>query len=489
MTTVLGIDPWLVHESRNLQAALETIDQNSQGVCFVVDDAGRLVGLLTDGDVRRAVLNGSDLKTKISTIMHRDFVKLPISSSPEKIRETLSDQIRVIPLVNEAGQIVDIANVRKSHLIPVMEPSLDGNEMNYVSECLRTGWISSQGPFVKKFEEDFAAYCGSSYSLAVSNGTVALHLALEALGIGEGDEVIVPDLTFAASANAVIHARATPVFVDVEPHTWTMDMKAVEAAITAKTKAIMPVHLYGHPCAMDELKSICDRRKIFMVEDCAEALGSFYKGKHVGTFGDVSTFSFFGNKTVTTGEGGMLIFKDEEVFRRAHQLRDHGMSKKKRYWHDVVGYNYRMTNVQAAIGVAQMEKVHLFVEAKRALAGEYTRMLSAIPGIDPAPEAKDWAKSSYWLYTCRVSETCALSRDDLQAALMNSGIETRPVFFPLHQMPPFQKYLKPGQSFPVTEKFSLQGLSFPSSPKLSRSEVEFIDRSLKSIFSKTAKTA
>ncbi|RYZ75585.1 MAG: aminotransferase class I/II-fold pyridoxal phosphate-dependent enzyme, partial [Proteobacteria bacterium] len=333
------------------------IDGNAHGVCFVVDGEGKLAGGITDGDVRRALLAGKGLNASAQDVMVANFFSLPADSSSALIQNNLSERIRVIPLLNPEGIPVDFATRSRYHRISVLEPNLKGNELAYVTDCIQTNWISSQGSYVRRFEEDLRNYAGANYALAVSNGTVALHLALKALGIGPGDEVIVPSLTFAASANAVIHAGATPVFADVEAETWTIDVAAARKLIGPRTKAIMPVHLYGHPCRMDELQDLVNSHDIQLVEDCAESLGSLYKGRQTGSFGAAACFSFFGNKTITTGEGGMVLFRDLSCFEMGAVLRDHGMSKKERYWHDVVGFNYRLTNMQAAIGVAQMERV------------------------------------------------------------------------------------------------------------------------------------
>jgi len=459
----------LIRDERSVRDALAVIDRNAQGICFAVDGEGRLTGVLTDGDIRRSLLAGGTLDAPVSAIMQRSFTALPLNTPAEHIQARLSGSVRHIPLLDERGVPVDHASLRRTHRIQVMSPQLDGHEIDYVTDCLRTGWISSQGAYVKRFESEFAVRCGVPHALAVSNGTVAIHLALVALGVGEGDEVIVPDLTFAATINTVIHAGATPVIADVDPVTWTLDPAAVERLITPRTKAIMPVHLYGHPCHMDELMAIARKHGLLVVEDCAEALGSLYKGRPVGSFGDAATFSFFGNKTITTGEGGMTLFRDAEVAARATMLRDHGMDKQRRYWHLEVGYNYRMTNIQAAIGVAQMERLDAFVQAKRNLAAVYTDGLMAIGGLVPPPE-EPWAFNGFWLYSCLVEEGFGLGRDEVMDRMARNGIETRPLFHPLHVMPPYTRFILPGQEFPVSSGLSRKGLSLPSSVTIIRSE-------------------
>lgn len=468
-----AIGDLIVPRTATVRESLVVIDRTAQGLAFVADDAGRLVGVITDGDIRRALLAGTGLEATVDRVMRPDFVALPVSAAPEEIIRALDERIRIVPLLDAAGRPVDYASVRRQHRIPVMEPSLSGNELAYVVECIRTNWVSSQGKFVQRFEEMFAERCGAGEALAVSNGTAALHLALVALGVGPGDEVIVPDLTFAASANAVIHAGATPVFADVSPGTWTLDPARAAEAVTPRTRAIMPVHLYGHPCDMDPLMALARGRGLVVVEDCAEALGSTYRGRHVGAFGDAGCFSFFGNKTITTGEGGMIVFRRAEAAARARMLRDHGMSPDKRYWHVEVGYNYRLTNLQAAVGVAQLERMDTFLERRREIAGSYVAGLEGAEGVT-LPPAAPWATNVHWLYPLLIDEAVlGTSRDEVMAKLALNGIETRPLFYPLHEMPPYRA-LAAGRAFPVTERLSRAGFSVPSATTLSREEIGFI---------------
>ncbi|NQV08592.1 DegT/DnrJ/EryC1/StrS family aminotransferase, partial [Candidatus Woesearchaeota archaeon] len=249
--------------------------------------------------------------------------------------------------------------------IPVAEPVLEGNELKYVTECVKTGWISSAGKFVKKFEEKFSKYCDCKYGVAVSNGTTALHLALVALGIKKGDEVIVPNFTFVATANAVVYVGGVPVFVDADKETWNIDVDKIEEKITSKTKAIIPVNIYGHPCDMNKIMDIAKKHNLYVIEDCAESHGAEYNGEKTGSFGDISCFSFYGNKIITTGEGGMCVTNNKELAEKMSMLKDHGMKPERRYWHETIGFNYRMTNIQAAIGLAQLENINKFIETKR----------------------------------------------------------------------------------------------------------------------------
>ncbi|MHB8580844.1 MAG: DegT/DnrJ/EryC1/StrS family aminotransferase [Ignavibacteriaceae bacterium] len=364
-----------------------------------------------------------------------------------------------------------------SFKIPIYQPTLDGNEKKYVNECLDTSWISSRGEFIPRFENDFRKFIGVEHATAVSNGTVALHLAIVTLGIGPGDEVIVPSFTYIASVSTIAITGATPVFVDSLEDTWQMDPKDVKNKITIHTKAIMAVHLYGHPCEMDELVRLAKENNLFLIEDCAEAFGSTYKKKHVGTFGDLATFSFYGNKTITTGEGGMVVTNDETLYDRAYHLKMHGLAKYRQYWHDVLGFNYRMTNICAAIGLAQLEKANEKIHNKRQIAKWYNDALKDLPVKHHGEYGEVF--HSYWMYSILV-ETPKM-REDLREYLKGKGIETRPTFFPVHTMPMFsQKF----QKLPVAEYLGWHGINMPSWPGLSQDKIEFIAEEISNFFQK-----
>ncbi len=476
MSLTPSISELLIQKTASIKEALTVIDKNAQGICFVVDGENKLCGSLTDGDIRRALINGTELNSPLEKIMQTQFISFPVTTPQTEVQKVLSHKIRHIPLVDENNVPVDYACFSRLHRTPIMQPLLDGNELAYVSDCIKTGWISSQGSYVKRFEKEFAEYCRAEYSIAVSNGTVAIHLALDALGIKAGDEVLVPDLTFAASINAIIYTGATPVIVDVDRTTWTISLEDIEKNITPRTKAIMPVHLYGHPCHMDEIMAIAKKHNLLVIEDAAEAIGSKYKNKHVGTFGDAATFSFFGNKTITTGEGGMVFFKNKDAYEKAVILRDHGMSKTKKYWHDFVGFNYRMTNLQGALGCAQMERISDFVEAKRTLAKQYDEILKA-SGCFELPPQESWAYCGFWLYTAILKDNANITRDALMEKMLKNGVETRPVFYPLHIMPPYKNY--PTKStFENSNFISENGISFPSSVNITADEVQNITKAL-----------
>jgi perosamine synthetase len=483
---IMRFDPKsnIISIKSTLKEVLEVLNASPIGIVFFIDESQRVKGIMTDGDVRRAVLAGAGLQDSAERYMIRNFVSGKTSNSRGENLKLLNDTCRHLPVLDEEGRLGDFVSFTEFCWLPVMEPTLFGNEMAYVQDCIKTNWISSQGSYVGKFEDAFAAYHGIDYALTTTNGTTALHLALTALGVKAGDEVIVPDLTFAASANVVVHCGATPVFVDIDPNCWNIDPAKIEAAITPRTKAIMPVHLYGHPCDMDPILEIARRHDLSVVEDCAEALGARYKGRLVGILGDVGCFSFFSNKVITTGEGGMVVTRNPELKEKMLILRDHGMSRERRYWHEVVGFNYRMTNLQAAIGLAQLEQIELFLNKRKNLAQSYSARLKDLPGIT-LPPAMPWAETVCWMYSVLINaEEAGIYRDNLMLALKREGIETRPFFYPLHLMPPYLSY---GQDHPVSRAVSSRGISLPSSYKLSLAETERVADNIKKILDNAAK--
>jgi len=363
--------------------------------------------------------------------------------------------------------------------IPVCEPTLSGNEMEYVAHCVRTNWISSIGDYVRRFEAAFAEACGTQYGVACANGTVALHLALATLGLEPGDEVIIPAFTMIATANAVTYLSCRPVLVDSELETWNMDINQVEDKITPRTRAIIPVHTYGHPVDMDGLNDIARRHSLWVVEDAAEAHGALYKGRPAGSLGDAASFSFYANKIITTGEGGMVTTNHEEIARLAWNLRDHAFSTERHFWHKFIGFNYRMTNLQAAIGLAQTEQMATFVAQRRANAAYYTELLSDIPGLVTPPEA-EWATNVYWMYGILIKPEFGLTRDELRRALAEHGIETRTFFIPMHVQPVYYPQYK-GERYPRAEQLCREGMYLPSASSLTREEMEYIVETIREV--------
>jgi len=355
--------------------------------------------------------------------------------------------------------------------ISIAVPVLNGNERKYVDECIDTGWISANGRFIQEFEARFAEFCGTKYALACSNGTVTLHLALKALGIGPEDEVIMPTLTYIATANAVMYCGAKPVFVDSEPGTWNIDPDAIAEKITGRTKAIIPVHLYGLPCNMDAIREIAGRYGLAIIEDAAEAHGAKWRGETVGSMGTVGSFSFFGNKIITCGEGGMLTTDDEALYKKMKLLRSQGVDPNKRYWHTTVAYNYRMTNLQAAVGLAQLENAAWHLEQRRRVAGLYAKYLPPLDGLVTVQEIPEGAEHVYWMNSVLLTKAVQAERDAVMEKMEEAGVEMRPLFYPMHTMPPYEDKTA---HFPVAEALSARGINLPSHGLLTEEQVKYV---------------
>ncbi|MEM3601970.1 MAG: DegT/DnrJ/EryC1/StrS family aminotransferase [Candidatus Bathyarchaeia archaeon] len=372
-----------------------------------------------------------------------------------------------------------------SRKIPVAEPVLSGNEEKYVTECIRTNWISSKGKFIDLFEEKFASYIGVKHAIAVSSGTAALHLALAALDIQSGDEIIMPTFTMIACANVAKYLAAKPVLVDSDSLTWNIDPNKIEEKITDKTKAIMVIHIYGHPADMDPIMKIAKRHGLYVVEDAAEAHGAEYKGKKVGGIGDIGCFSFYANKIITTGEGGALVTNNEEIAVKIRRLRDQAYNADLRKWliHDDVGYNYRLTNLQAAVGVAQLERIEGFVNRHRENAYYYNSLLKDVQGITLPPEMP-WAKNVYWMYTILVNEELlGITRDDLMKKLESFGIDTRAAFLPIHLQPPY-KNVYINEKYPIAELLGRRGINLPSGNSTTKEDIDYIVSAINDMMSR-----
>lgn len=356
-------------------------------------------------------------------------------------------------------------------MIPVSQPLLSGREKELLAECIETGWISSEGPFVTKFEEQFASYIGVDFGVAVCNGAAALETALFAAGIAEGDEIIMPSFTIISCALAAIRMGAIPVLVDADPETWNMDVAQIESRITPKTRAIMAVHIYGHPVDMGPLLRIAQRHNLIVVEDAAEVHGAEYKGKKCGSLGLLSAFSFYANKIITTGEGGMVLTSNQKMAERAKSYRNLCFRSERRFFHTELGFNYRMTNLQAALGVAQMEKIDEFIQIKRRLGKYYRERLSKVGGVKSQIE-KPWAKTVYWMYCIELASETGLNANTMMEELGKKGIGTRPFFLGLHEQPVLHSLgLFKGEHYPVTERISRQGLYLPSGLTLTEKQI------------------
>jgi perosamine synthetase len=359
--------------------------------------------------------------------------------------------------------------------ISVAQPVLSGNERKYVLDCLDTSWISSVGKYIGAFEETFARFCGVQHAIATNNGTTALHLALVALDLKAGDEVIVPTVTYIATANAVRYCGATPVLADVHAETMNIDPVDIERKITPRTKGIIPVHLYGHPAEMETINAIAQKHNLWVVEDAAEAHGAAINGRKVGSMGTCATFSFFGNKIVTTGEGGMVTTNDAALAAKLRLFRGQGMDLARRYWFPVIGYNYRMTNIQAAIGLAQMETIDKALSGRETLAQWYAEALSDLKDQIVLPKEVPSVKQVHWMYNIFLREGGAPRRDAVMRALDEAGIETRPVFYPMHVLPPYKEDTK----YPVADLWAPRGINLPTHLALTRADVQRIADGLK----------
>lgn len=369
-------------------------------------------------------------------------------------------------------------------MIPVNQPLLNGREKELLAQCIETGWISSDGPFVSEFERKFSSYIGVKYGVAVCNGTAALETALFAAGISKGDEVILPAFTIISCALAVIRLGAIPVLVDAEPETWNMDVGQIESRLSSKTKAIMPVHIYGHPVDMDPVLAIAKKHNLVVIEDAAEAHGAEYKGCKCGGLGHISAWSFYANKIITTGEGGMVLTSDPKMAKRAASYRNLCFRPEKRFYHTELGYNFRMTNMQAAIGVAQMDRIEEFIQIKRRLGEYYRERLSKIRGIKCQVE-KPWAKTVYWMYCIELDSALGLNAEMVMKVLERQGIGTRPFFLGLHEQLALLDFgLFHGEHYPVTERIGRQGLYLPSGLALTEKQINEVVAALRSILMK-----
>lgn len=366
--------------------------------------------------------------------------------------------------------------------IPIATPTLGKEELRLVTQCIKSTWVSSIGNFIDEFEQQFAKFIGTKYAISTANGTTALHMALMALGVEKGDEVIVPAFSFVASANAIVHAGATPVFIDIDPQTWNIDTTFIEQKITKKTKAIMAVHIYGYPADMEKICRIAQKYKLRIIEDAAEAHGASIKtmaGKwrNVGAWGDIGCFSFYGNKIITTGEGGMITTNSKQLAEKIKMLKNHGMSPKRKYYHPILGYNYRMTNLQAAVGVAQLKKIAVFLQKRDRIAQWYRQYLGSVDGIQLPLENTEIIHGVNWLFTIRITPAFKHSRDAVITQLKKNGIDSRPTFYPLPSLPMYQTH----ERFPQAHRAFATGLSLPSSVNLTKRDISYICTAIKKL--------
>ena len=468
---------YFIYGNESVDKAFKKLNKNLIGTLIVVDESMKLVGIITDGDIRRALLKHNNTELKCSEIANKDCKYVDQFTDKKKIR-SLAQAYRVIPIVDETNKLIDFYSFKVSSRIPVSSPEIRGNEIKYVIDCFETNWISSQGSYVTKFENEFSEYVGKPFCLSVCNGTVALELALKSLDIGKGDEVIIPTFTFGATANAVLNCGADIVFIDVCKDTWLADVDLVRKAISPKTKAIIVVDIYGNPYDIKSLREKCDVQNIKIISDSAEAVGARVDNQHTGHDADIATFSFFANKLITTGEGGMVAFNDEEIFIKAKSIRDHGMDPNRRYFHIYQGSNSRMTNIQAAIGLAQLEQINLFLKLRNNIYKKYNDALEYL-SCTSFQFIGDTSIQSPWLYAIQIEDR---DIDKIVSKLEQKKIDSRRFFQPLDSMPPFKKY-KNFLNGNAQEIFS-KGLCLPTFTSMTDNEIDYVATELVKILNK-----
>ena len=458
---------FVCNKSDSVLSIIEKCLDNGLGTCLIVENDQRLAGRISLDDIRQALLDGTAI---VDPTVGWHLNDAGGTVATRRLRNDIADDAVLQPVIDASGHLTDVLIDHSTMPVQVAKPHMTRHEFRSMLDAFISCWISSKGPYVQKFEQEFRRFVGVRHGVAVSNGTVALHLALVALGVGPGDEVIVPDLTFAATINAVLYCGATPVIVDVDRETWCMTLASVENACTAQTKAIIPVHLYGRPAEIGPIAEFAGFRGIAVVEDCAEAHGARYAGRVVGQFGDVSCFSFYANKIVTTGEGGMCLTDSEDIVTSLRLLRDHGMSPDRSYWHERVGYNYRITNLQAAIGESQLWRINGTLQRNARIAALYRKALKGIPGVRIPPAMSDKYEPVVWLACVQVPADKRLA---IMRAAHEARIETRPFFHPLSALPPYGRYAR---SCPNSAELSATGINLPTSGDVDEQVVERVAR-------------
>jgi len=477
---------WDVLEAtESLSIALSKLDQNDVKVVFITDK-GRLIGSLTNGDIRRGLERGATINSNLNEFANLEPIFLRPSATPLDVYRSFNNGVSFVPILSDKNEIIEVITQQSKKQIPISEPNISEREIELVTDTLLSNWVSSSGIYVDQFEEMFRKFTNANFSLSVSNGTQAIALALSALGIGIGDEVIVPAMTFGATANAVIQVGATPVFVDIETTSLGIDPDKLVSARTDKTKAIILVHLYGKPAMTNEVLSFAEKNHLFVIEDCAEALGTFIGSEHVGSRSDAGTFSFFANKTITTGEGGMVIFRDLKVFEKAKLIRSHGFDPKNRYWHITWGTNMRLTNMQAALGVGQMERLPEFLSRKAQISNTYTSIFDSPEFAEILkPTLQSRGTDSYWLHT--IEFTPDIDVDEVVKFLANNRIESRRFFPPLPEQPAFKKYVHSGNVYANSKEKYDHSLCLPSSTKILDEEIRAVADVLRNFLSSRVK--
>ncbi len=468
------IENFVVKIDTKIDYALKKINKNLFGIIFVVSQKNILLGSISDGDIRRYIIKHKNISNKItikSKLINKRVKTINSQDTDKKLFNLLEKGFRVVPKVNKKNQLIDICTYKNIISFPIASPQISKLEVSLVNNCLQSGWISSRGSYIDKFEKNFSKFLNFGYSLAVSSGTTALELAIKSLKLPKKSEIILPNFTFAATINSIINSGMTPVLCDVRRDTWTIDYDKIKKLINNKTKAVIPVQIYGQAYHVDKIHKIAKDNNLYIIEDCAEGLGGKYKNKIVNKKADVICYSFFANKVITTGEGGMAVFKDIKTYNTAKMIRSHGMDPKKKYYHNIEGSNYRMTNIQAAIGTAQLKKINYFIKKRKLIFNIYDNYLSKIKFISLLPK-NTWSQNSYWLYTILINDFGSRKRDILLEKLTKNGIEARNGFISLNKMKPFKKYSL--NNLPISNYLSENTISLPTSINLTKNQIKYI---------------
>ncbi len=464
----------LVNESETLRSALKKINISGLGVCFLIKD-NKLINVISDGDIRRSLLNNLKLSNKVNKVKLKKFIFVKEKHDFLDLQNKIS-KYKIVPILNDKREVIDYASEKRFRQIPQSEPLLKGNELKYITESIKSGWISSRGKYVNLFEKKFSNFVKSPYSLSTSSGTSALQLAIATLKLKKNDEIIVPDYTFVSPINSIIHSNCKPVLADVDLETLCISFDSLKKVVSRRTKALILVHLYGNSPELQKILNFCKKNNIKIIEDCAEGFGTKYKKIHVGNFGDFGTFSFFGNKTISTGEGGMVIFKKYKDYVLAKKLRDHGMSQAKKYWHDEIGFNFRLTNIQAAVGCAQLENANKFIKRKIEIHKRYKKKLNELNYII-FPKDQKYTKNSHWLSYFKINDNIKnhkFIRNDLINYLNKKGVEIRTGFFSAQQMKIYKKYKDKKINYNNSKIISDTIITLPSSVNLKNKEIDYI---------------
>ncbi len=479
-----SIDSITVKENSTLRETMECINRAGIKAAFVVDNQKKLLGVVTDGDIRRAILSGKNLEEKTKQIMTCHSVTAVKGTPADKLLEIMDKHgVDEVPIVDGRGVLVDVVLLRELKTIPLSSPDITEKEVNAIRQVLATPFLSI-GPKVTEFEKRIADYIGTKYAIAVNSGTSGLHLCVRSLGIHDGDEVITTPFSFIASANCLLFERAKPVFADIDEKTLCLDVSKIEEKITAKTKAILPVHIFGHPCEMDKIMEIARKYKLAVIEDACEAIGAEYQSKKVGSFGNCGVFAFYANKQITTGEGGMIVTNDENIAKLCRSMRNQGRGEDERWLaHVRLGYNYRMSELSASLGLTQIERISEMLAKRSRVADLYNNKLKKMKGIE-IPYLAEKIKMSWFVYVIRLdSQKFSFSdRDKIINNLENKGIQCRN-YFPAIHLEPFYREMFNCQKgdYPITEKMADLTIALPFYNNLSETEIDYIVRSLQEI--------